>query len=239
MNHVDTTLFFNELRFRALEEELAEDGRTVADELRDAFTTMYESLVPEEKRFAIEAEIQKTEAEEQAAAEASRRFGVFHIHEDGTDSYFISELFQSLYSTAYRYRLYERGEISGDPQSFASTFREAIPIAADQYDDLCDQMPNDPRIQALIDYDLDTGVVSACESSDNAWWSYRLRDLSVAAFKAHRSNYRISVQRMQIFADALEGKEIAPVDESMDKSLDDTQGDDLDDDQSEGPIMQM
>ena len=227
MNYVETVLYFNELRLKALEEELAPDGRTVVDELRDAFTTMYESLVPEEKRFAIEAEIQKTEAEEQAEAEANRRFGVFHIRENGEDNYFISELFQSLYSTANRYRMYERGELSSEPQDFASAFGETIPITAAEYDDLCDEMPNDIRIQALIEYDLDAGTVSACESSDNAWQSYRLHDLSVAAFKAHRSDYRISAERQRIFADALEGKEIEPVDE------------DLDDDEAEGLTMQM
>lgn len=227
MNHIETTLFFNELRFRALEEALASDGRTVADELEDAFTTMYESLVPEEKRFAIEAEIQKTEAEEQAEAEANRRFGVLHIRENGEDSCFISELFQSLYSTANRYRMYERGELSSEPQNFASAFGEAIPITMLEYLTLCNRTPDDSRIQALIEYDLDTGTVSACESSDNAWWTYRLHDLSVAAFKAHRSDYRISAERQRIFADALEGKEIEPMDE------------DLDDGQSEGPTMQM
>lgn len=227
MNHIETTLFFNELRFRALEEALASDSRTVADELEDAFTTMYESLVPEEKRFAIEAEIQKTEAEEKAAYDASCRFGVFHIRENGEDSYFISELFQSLYSTANRYRMYDRGELSSEPQDFASAFGEAIPITAAEYNALCDEMPNDIRIQALIEYNLDAGTVRACESSDNAWHSYRLHDLSVAAFKAHRSDYRISAERQRIFADVLEGKEIEPVDE------------DLDDDESEGLTMQM
>ena len=227
MNYVETVLYFNELRLKALEEELAPDGRTVVDELGDAFTTMYESLVPEEKRFASEAEIQKTEAEEQAEAEANRRFGVFHIRENGEDNYFISELFQSLYSTANRYRMYERGELSSEPQDFASAFGDTIPITAAEYDDHCDEMPNDNRIQALIEYDLDAGTVSACESSDNAWQSYRLHDLSVAAFKAHRSDYRISAERQRIFADALEGKEIEPVDE------------DLDDDEAEGLTMQM
>ena len=152
---------------------------------------------------------------------------MFHIHENGEDSYFISELFQSLYSTAYRYRLYDRGEISGDPQDFASAFGEAIPITETEYNVLCDQMPNDIRIQALVEYDLDDGTVSACESSDNAWQSYRLRDLSVAAFKAHRSSYRISAQRQRIFVEALEGKGIIPPDE------------DLDDGQSDAPTMQM
>ena len=221
MNYVETVLYFNELRLKALEEELAPDGRTVADELKDAFTTMYESLVPEEKRFAIEAEIQKTEAEEQAEAEANRRFGVFHIRENGEDSYFISELFQSLYFTANRYRMYERGELSSEPQDFASAFGEVIPITTLEYLTLCNRTPNDIRIRALIEYDLDAGTVCACESSDNAWQSYRLHDLSVAAFKAHRSDYRISAERQRIFTDALEGKEIIPPEDIQDDDLTD------------------
>lgn len=48
MNYLETVLYFNELRQKALEEELTPYGRTVADELKDAFNTMYESLVPEE-----------------------------------------------------------------------------------------------------------------------------------------------------------------------------------------------
>jgi len=48
-------------------------------------------------------------------------------------------------------------------------------------EELCDRMPSDHRIRVAADYDLDAGMVTTCQSSDNAWWSYRLRDLSVAA----------------------------------------------------------
>lgn len=210
MNHIEVTLYFNELRLRAVEQALADDGLTLEDKLKEHFGFLYEQLVPAEQQLGIEAEIEQIEAAENAEKEARRRFGVFHIHENGSDRYFTSELFDSLLSTAYRYRLYDRGELSSNPKMFAEAFGEVEHISAAEYEELCDRMPNDHRIKVAADYDLDAGTVTTCQSSDNAWWSYRLRDLSVAAFKAHRSNYRGTDSREKIFDTALIGKEIDP-----------------------------
>lgn len=210
MNHVEVTLYFNELQLRALEDHLNFDGTTLKDELGKQFAFLYEQYVPQEEQLAIEAEIEEIEEAENAEREARRRFGVFHVHENGSDRYFTSELFDSLLSTAYRYRLYDRGELSSNPKTFAEAFGEVEHISAAQYEELCDRMPNDHRIKVAADYDLDAGTVTTCQSSDNAWWAYRLRDLSVAAFKAHRSNYRGTDSREKIFDQALVGKEIDP-----------------------------
>ena len=107
MNHVEVTLYFNELRLRALEDHLNFDGTTLKDELGKQFDFLYEQYVPQEEQLGIEAEIEQIEAAENAEREARRKFGVFHIHENGSDRYFTSELFDSLLSTAYRYRLYD------------------------------------------------------------------------------------------------------------------------------------
>lgn len=221
MNHVEVTLYFNELQLRALEDHLNFDGTTLKDELDKQFAFLYDQYVPREEQLAIEAELEQIEAQENAEREARRRFGVFHVHENDSDRYFTSELFQSLLSTAYRYRLYDRGELSSNPKAFADAFGEAEYISAAEYEELCDRIPTDHRIKVAADYDLDAGTVTACQSSDNAWWSYRLRDLSVAAFKAHRSNYRGSDSREKIFEEALAGKEIDPPEgiETADKSL--------------------
>ncbi len=208
MTDLDITLYFNELRLHAVEDALADDGATLEDKLKEHFDFLYEQLVPAEQRLSIEAEIKKNEAAERAAEEARRCFGVFHIRENGEDRYFTSDVFQSLFSTAYRYRLYDRGELSAHPQAFAASFPGADHISAAEYEELCDRMPNDIRIRALVDYDLDGGTVSACESSDNAWQHYRLYDLSVAVFKAHRGGYKSSEDRERIFENALAGKEI-------------------------------
>lgn len=118
MNHVEVTLYFNELHLKAVQEELADDGMTLEDKLKEHFAFLYDQLVPPEKQLGIEAEIEQIEAAENAEREARRKFGVFHIHENGSDRYFTSELFDSLLSTAYRYRLYDRGELSSNPKMF-------------------------------------------------------------------------------------------------------------------------
>lgn len=231
MNHVEVTLYFNELRLRALEDHLNFDGTTLKDELGKQFDFLYEQYVPQEEQLAIEAEIEKIEEAENAEREARRKFGVFHVHENGSDRYFTSELFDSLLSTAYRYRLYDRGELSSNPKMFADAFGEVEHISAAQYEELCDRMPSDHRIRVAADYDLDAGTVTTCQSSDNAWWTYRLRDLSVAAFKAHRSNYRGTDSREKIFDTALIGKEIVPPEETEDEVPDE--------DEDEAPVMRM
>lgn len=231
MNHVEVTLYFNELQLKAVQEELASDGLTLEDKLKEHFAFLYDQLVPPEKQLGIEAEIEQIEAQENAEREARRRFGVFHVRENSSDRYFTSELFDSLLSTAYRYRLYDRGELSSNPKMFADAFGEVEHISAAQYEELCDRMPNDHRIKVAADYDLDAGMVATCQSSDNAWWSYRLKDLSVAAFKAHRSNYRGTDSREKIFDQALAGKEIVPPEETEDEAPDE--------DEDEAPVMRM
>lgn len=208
MNHIEVTLYFNELRLRAVEQALADEGQTLEAKLKEHFDFLYEQLVPAEQQLGIEAEIKQIEATEKAEAEARRRFGVFHIHENGSDRYFTSEHFLSFRSAAYRYRLYDRGELSDDPQCLADAFFGNDAITAADYEVLCDRMTNDFRITMLVDFDLDNKTVSVCDSSDNTWRSYRLHDLSVAAFKAYRGDYYSAEQRERIFDGALAGKEI-------------------------------
>ena len=231
MNHVEVTLYFNELHLKAVQEELAADGLTLEDKLKEHFAFLYDQLVPPEKQLGIEAEIEQIEAQENAEREGRRRFGVFHIHENGSDRYFTSELFDSLLSTAYRYRLYDRGELSSNPKMFAEAFGEVEHISAAQYEELCDRMPNDHRIKVAADYDLDAGTVTTCQSSDNAWWTYSLKDVSTAAYRANRGSYRSLYDRKEKFEEALAGKEIVPTEETEDEAPDE--------DEDEAPVMRM
>ena len=84
---------------------------------------------------------------------------------------------------------------------------------------LCNAMPNDPRITALVEFDFDHNTVSVCESSANAWVSYNLKDVSAAMYKAERKEGLSLDARHEIFAAALEGKEIT-FDEVEDESPD-------------------
>ena len=211
MNDIDITLYLNEYRVRALADALAErTANTVEDELHEAFDALYLEYVPGERRADIEAQIEQEEIAEQARIEAGRRFAVYHIRENDEDYHFTSEHFRNPMQAAYRYRLYARGQLSAKPQTLAAAFIETEPISIEKFAEICEDMNSDPRVTALIEFDLDNDAVSVCDSSDNAWRTYSLHDFSAAAFKAYRSDYYANDCRREIFNNSLAGKEIEP-----------------------------
>lgn len=228
MNHVDITLYINEYRLRALSDALGnKTADTVEDKLMEAFDMLYQEHVPDEIRSEIESRIEREDAAEQARLEAKRNFAVYHIRENGEDYHFTSDYFKTPMQAAYRYRLYERGELADEHDTFYDTFAETQPISLEKFNEVCTDINSDKRITALVEFDLDEGRVSICDSSDNAWWTYSLHDFSVAAYKAYRADYRSEECRREIFNSSLAGKEI---------DLSETEPDE---DEEEAPMMQM
>ena len=210
MNDIDITLYLNEYRVRALAYALGnQTAETVEDKLTEAFDTLYQEYVPDEQRASIEARIEREDTAEQARLEAARRFAVYHIREKGDDYHFTSDHFRSPMQAAYRYRLYERGELSADPKTFTDAFIETNPVNLEYFNEVCSDIHSDNRISALLEFDLDEGRVSVYDGMDNEWQTYSLRDFSVAAYKAFRSDYRSEEGRREIFNSSLAGKELS------------------------------
>ena len=126
---------------------------------------------------------------------------------------------------AYRYRLYERSELSAAPETFADAFIETNPVSLEYFGKVCADIHSDNRVTALLEFDLDEGRVSAYDGTDNEWQTYSLHDSSVAAYKAFRSDYRSEECRREIFNSRLAGKELELSDEALDET--------------EAPMMQM
>ena len=137
MTDLDITLYFNKLRLQAVEQVLADEGCTLEDKLKEHFNFLYEQLLPAEQRLSIEAEIEQNEAAERAAKEARRRFGVFRIRQDGEDYHFTSDHFCTPMQAAYRYRLYDRGELSAKPETLAAAFIETSSIDFKKFNEAC------------------------------------------------------------------------------------------------------
>ena len=219
MNDIDITLYLNAYRVRALADALGDQtAETVEDKLAEVFDTLYQEYVPDEQRASIEATIESEYAAEQARLEAARRFAVYHIRENGDDCHFTSDYFLSPMQAAYRYRLYERGELSADPKTFADAFIETNPISLEYFGKVCADIHADDRVTALLEFDLDEGRVSVCDSTDNEWQTYSLHDFSVAAYKAFRSDYRGEECRREIFNNSLAGKEMDLSEETDDET---------------------
>lgn len=219
MNDIDITLYLNAYRVRALADALGnQTAETVEDKLTEAFDTLYQEYVPDEQRASIEARIERENAAEQARLEAARRFAVYHIRENGDDCHFTSDYFLSPMQAAYRYRLYARGELSADPKTFADAFIETNPVSLEYFSKVCADIHSDDRVTALFEFDLDEGRVSVYDGTDNEWQTYSLRDFSVAAYKAFRSDYRGEECRREIFNNSLAGKEMDLSEETDDET---------------------
>ena len=219
MNAIDITLYLNAYRVRALADALGErTAETVEDKLTEAFDMLYQEYVPDEQRATIEAKIEQEDAAERVRLEADRRFAVYHIRENGEDRHFTSDYFRTPLQAAYRYRLYDRGELSADPETLAAAFIETTPISLQAFGAACADIRADNRITALIEFDLDEDYVSVCDSGDNEWQTYTLHDFSVAAYKAFRSDYRTEECRREIFSSSLAGKEVELSDEVLDET---------------------
>lgn len=219
MNDIDITLYLNEYRVRALADALgSQTAETVENKLTEAFDTLYQEYVPDEQRASIEARIEREDAAEQARLEAARRFAVYHIRENGDDCHFTSDYFLSPMQAAYRYRLYERGELSADPKTFTDAFIETNPVSLEYFGEVCVDIHSDDRVTALLEFDLDEGWVSVYNSIDDDWQVYSLRDFSVAAYKAFRSDYRSEECRREIFNNSLAGKEMDLSEETDDET---------------------
>ena len=219
MNDIDITLYLNEYRVQALADALGNQAaETVEDKLTEAFDTLYQEYVPDEQRASIEARIERENAAERARLEAARRFAVYHIRENGDDFHFTSDYFHTPMQAAYRYRLYERGELSDEHETFAAAFIETSPISLDYFKKVCADIHSDNRVTALLEFDLDEGRVSVYDGTDNEWQTYSLRDFSVAAYKAFRSDYRGEECRREIFNNSLAGKEMDLSEETDDET---------------------
>lgn len=219
MSDIDITLYLNAYRVRALADALGnQTAETVEDKLTEAFDTLYQEYVPDEQRASIEARIEREDAAEQARLEAARRFAVYHIRENGDDCHFTSDYFLSPMQAAYRYRLYARGELSADPKTFTDAFIETNPVSLEYFGEVCADIHADDRVTALFEFDLDEGRVSVYDGTDNEWQTYSLRDFSVAAYKAFRSDYRNEECRREIFNNSLAGKEMDLSEETDDET---------------------
>ncbi|MBR5947105.1 MAG: hypothetical protein IKZ82_00470, partial [Clostridia bacterium] len=111
-------------------------------------------------------------------------------------------------SSRYRSRMKaDIGEYTLDSIAHSS-FGDCQEINNMTFSVLCDAMPNDQRITAIVEFDFDNDTVSVSGSGDNAWRAYSLNDVSTAVWKAERKSGLSLKTRREVFAAALEGREI-------------------------------
>lgn len=210
MADYDFTIFINTYRMDALEKVLTQNGGSLENEVQKFIQNLYEQCVPEEERSMIENRVQKEREEAQAEMEAARRFAVIHIHDSADDIHFLSEIHNDFLSAARVYRMAVRSisETESILERMTKKYIGHQMLSPSEFSDYCDSIVSDVRVTALIEFDLEEGVVGVCESSDNAWWYYNLKDVSNAVFRADRRADLKPQVRREIFDVYLQGKEM-------------------------------
>lgn len=207
MNSTDITVFYSTARVEAMERILKEQGKSLDSAVLDMLDDLYLKIVPELERNPIEAAIRQEEAQSAAEREASRRFGIYHVREQGGDSYFYSEVHNDLYMAACECRQYLQ---EGKQFLLSEYFKHKQECDWFHYSKLLDDMGYNPQVTMAVELNADTGMCMVCKAgADDSWHQYRMKDLSTGIFHAKRKDGLPFERRNVIFEECIAGREIA------------------------------
>ncbi len=208
MNARDITVWLDERWYDALSSQLKKKDTTVEDELNTYLDAMIDQL-PEQMRERISREIWEEDQRQRAEAEASRRFSVFRVTQDGRTDHLVTECrvpVDVLHAAmALRSYLLAKGSSA---QRFAESLHSVADIAPEVFEEYADELRQDGgRVTAALDIDLDRGKFSTLDAA-NGWETYTIRDVSTAAWRASRKDGLARDRRLDLFAAHLETRMI-------------------------------
>ena len=200
---VELTLCLHEYKMDALSIVLEEQGTSVEKRMQEMLIDLYSDLVPFETQQEIRARI---DAEYTAAQEeASRRFSVFRVTQDGHTDHLVTECHMPIdvLHTAAALRTYLLAK-GNSTQRFAERLHNVVDIAPEAFQDYADELVRRTgRVTAALDIDLDRGEFSTLDAVDG-WETYAIRDVSTAAWRATRKAGLGWDRRLELFAAHLE-----------------------------------
>ena len=212
---VEIVLWLHEYELRALEKQLASNGTDVEKRMQEMLADLYSECVPFEERQAIQERINAEHAEAVADQMANTTWAAYHITGHGEDLYFKTSKADTLLTAAKLLRTYLTAEDNPQPASFAAVLKDRTEITQAEYDQLLDQrLQNTGKVSGVFEMDFDRDTFSAANAMDG-WHTYRIHDVSVAAYHAFRKQNISADQRWERLLDKLDGKELTPSSEAM------------------------
>ena len=205
MSQREIVVWVDERWCKALEKHLL-DG-TVAEKLEEHIDELVNKL-PENVYERISSEIWQEREQAKMEAEAARRFAVLHVTEDGNSTYFVAEENLDMLHVAARLRSYTRKPPENSPVRFTGMFSKGEKISREQFDAYVQERLYTPgRVTGAFNIDLDKGRFNTLHIIDG-WQSFRLKDVSSAAYFADKSGHVNKEVRWNIFLSRLEGKQL-------------------------------
>ena len=204
-DHVDITLWIDRRWKDAIEKHLKDE--TLQEHLENVLDELCNQL-PEQEYKRISAEIYAEDAARRAEEEAARTYAAYHVVENGQEWYFKTSPGEELLDAAEKLRGYVAGEKGTGPDLFIKLFADGHPITAEEYNALTAlRMENTGKVRGVFDINFDKREFSAVHIMDG-WQTWAMRDVSVAAYHATRSQFASSDDQWRKLLDHLSGKEI-------------------------------
>mgnify|MGYP000004686777 FL=1 len=207
---VEIVLWLQEYKLQALEAQLARDGCSTEKLLQDMLNDLYHRRVPLDIQREISERLDAEAAAELAERDANTTWAAYHITEHGDDQYFKTPTGDELLTAAGRLRSYLRqGKASRWPR-FSSLLFHRQEIRKEEFEQLfSERLENTGKVSGVFEIDFDTDTFSAASSMDG-WHTYRIRDVSTAAYHAFRKQSISSEERWERLLSKLDGKELTP-----------------------------
>ena len=204
-DHVDITLWIDRRWKDAIEKHLKDE--TLREHLEDVLDELCNQL-PEREYERISAEIYAEDAARRTEEEAARTYAAYHVTERGQEWYFKTSPGEELLVACKKLRGYITAEKGTAPDKFIGMFFGGQPITAKEFDALTAlRMENTGKVRGVFDLNFDTVSYThlTLPTSDLVW---AMRDVSVAAYHATRSQFASSDDQWRKLLDHLSGKEI-------------------------------
>ena len=204
-DHVDITLWIDRRWKDAIEKHLRDE--TLEEHLEDVLDELCNQL-PEREYERISRAIQSEAAAQCAEEEAARTYAAYHVVENGQEWYFKTSPGEELLVACKKLRGYVTAEKGTAPDKFIGMFFDGQPITAKEFDALTAvRMENTGKVRGVFDINFDKQEFSAVHIMDG-WQTWAMRDVSVAAYHATRSQFASSDDRWRKLLEHLDGKEI-------------------------------
>lgn len=204
-DHVDITLWIDRRWKDAIEKHLK--GETLQEHLENVLDELCNQLQEREYK-RISAEIYAEDAAEREAREAARTYAAYHVTEHGQEWYFKTSPGEELLVACKKLRGYVTAEKGTAPEMFIRMFPNGRPITAEEYDALTAlRIENTGKVRGVFDVNFDKREFSAVHVMDG-WQTWAMRDVSVAAYHATRSQFASSDDQWRKLLDHLSGIEI-------------------------------
>lgn len=203
MSSREITVWLDERWCNALKQQHGKSINDIVEEFLDEAVNQ----LPEQTYEKISAEIYAERMAAEQEAEAAKKYTAFRITEHGEDGYWqIDRPMEFLYA-ARVLRSYLRNERGAD--IFLQMIHRPEQITAERFDELAQlRMENTGKVAGAYHLDFGRQRMDALHIM-NGWQSFRMEDVSIAAYHAFRKDHVTDAVRWERFTDHLTGKELS------------------------------